>query len=162
MGELLPQVAAGELDWASGNGAGNPAAWGRLALPAVVNPVVRSPLQSVLSLRGEWEFVTQGVAHSKGHGLSGTSRMASGPRPSHAFLTTIYRLAGLSRQISDTSVDSLLPCLRDVHAVRRLRMYPPRPHAARPSNAIVAGSGMSSPMSWFAAFPVPPLYNSVT
>ncbi|MCX6929621.1 MAG: hypothetical protein NT154_41365, partial [Verrucomicrobia bacterium] len=35
---------------------------GRQALPAVVNPVVRSPLQSVLSLRGEWEFVTRDVA----------------------------------------------------------------------------------------------------
>jgi beta-galactosidase len=36
--------------------------WGcRPASPAVVNPVVRSPLQSVLSLRGDWEFVTQGV-----------------------------------------------------------------------------------------------------
>lgn len=35
---------------------------GRPASPAVVNPVARSPLQSVLSLRGEWEFVTQGVA----------------------------------------------------------------------------------------------------
>jgi len=34
----------------------------RRALPAVVNPAVRSPLQAVLSLRGEWEFVTQGVA----------------------------------------------------------------------------------------------------
>ncbi|MDX9868860.1 MAG: hypothetical protein RBT78_13155 [Kiritimatiellia bacterium] len=40
--------------------------WGyRKALPAVVNPAVRSPLQSVLSLRGEWEFVTQGVAPSR-------------------------------------------------------------------------------------------------
>ena len=37
----------------------------RRALPAVVNPVVRSPLQNVLSLRGEWEFVTQGVAPSR-------------------------------------------------------------------------------------------------
>ncbi len=35
---------------------------GRKAQPAVVNPDVRSPLQSVVSLRGEWEFVTQGVA----------------------------------------------------------------------------------------------------
>jgi len=33
----------------------------RRALSAVVNPVVRSPLQNVLSLRGEWEFVTKGV-----------------------------------------------------------------------------------------------------
>lgn len=35
---------------------------GRPALPALVNPVVKSPLQSVLPLRGEWEFVTQEVA----------------------------------------------------------------------------------------------------
>ena len=35
---------------------------GRPALPAVVNPVATSPLQSVLSLRGEWEFVTKEVA----------------------------------------------------------------------------------------------------
>jgi beta-galactosidase len=35
---------------------------GRPALPALVNPVVKSPLQSVLSLRGEWEFVTQETA----------------------------------------------------------------------------------------------------
>ncbi len=34
--------------------------WGyRRALPAVVNPTVRSPLQNVISLRGEWEFVPQ-------------------------------------------------------------------------------------------------------
>ena len=38
---------------------------GRKALPAVVNPAVRSPLQDVVSLRGEWEFVTQGVAPSR-------------------------------------------------------------------------------------------------
>jgi hypothetical protein len=31
-------------------------------LPALVNPVVKSPLQSVLSLRGEWEFVTRDTA----------------------------------------------------------------------------------------------------
>jgi hypothetical protein len=35
---------------------------GRKASPAVVNPAVRSPLEQVLPLRGEWEFVTQGVA----------------------------------------------------------------------------------------------------
>ena len=35
---------------------------GRPALPAVVNPVAKSPLQSVLSLRGEWEFVTRDIA----------------------------------------------------------------------------------------------------
>lgn len=35
---------------------------GRRALPVVVNPVVRSPLQTSISLRGEWEFVTQDVA----------------------------------------------------------------------------------------------------
>lgn len=35
---------------------------GRRALPAVVNPVVRSPLQTAISLRGEWEFVTKAVA----------------------------------------------------------------------------------------------------
>ncbi|MDD4016379.1 MAG: hypothetical protein PHV28_00410 [Kiritimatiellae bacterium] len=34
-------------------------AWGgRAARPGVVNPVVRPPLQEVLSLRGEWEFAT--------------------------------------------------------------------------------------------------------
>lgn len=32
---------------------------GRAAIPALVNPAVKSPLQAVLSLRGEWEFVTQ-------------------------------------------------------------------------------------------------------
>ncbi len=35
---------------------------GRQALPAVVNPVVRSPLQTAVSLRGEWEFVTREVS----------------------------------------------------------------------------------------------------
>jgi len=35
---------------------------GRPGLPALVNPAVTSPLQSVLSLRGEWEFVTQETA----------------------------------------------------------------------------------------------------
>ena len=34
--------------------------WGyRKAQPAVVNPDARSPLQNVISLRGEWEFVTK-------------------------------------------------------------------------------------------------------
>lgn len=34
--------------------------WGyRKALPAVVNPTVRSSLQNVVSLRGEWEFITR-------------------------------------------------------------------------------------------------------
>lgn len=38
-------------------------AWGgRQPWPALVNPVVRSSLQTVLSLRGEWEFVTRDVA----------------------------------------------------------------------------------------------------
>jgi len=37
--------------------------WGyRKSWPAVVNACVRSPLQDVISLRGEWEFVTQDVA----------------------------------------------------------------------------------------------------
>lgn len=64
----LPWVAA--LSWALG-GAGfaqgseegertGVESWGgRRAWPALVNPVVRSPLQQVISLRGEWEFVTQ-------------------------------------------------------------------------------------------------------
>ena len=38
-------------------------AWGgRPALPAVVNSAILSPLQTVLSLRGEWEFVTRETA----------------------------------------------------------------------------------------------------
>ena len=37
----------------------------RRAVPAVVNPAVRSPKECVLSLRGAWEFVTQGVAPSR-------------------------------------------------------------------------------------------------
>jgi hypothetical protein len=61
-------VMTGVLCWANGIRADD--AWltgvdtwgGRRAVPAVVNPVVRSPLQEVISLRGEWEFVTQGVA----------------------------------------------------------------------------------------------------
>ncbi len=40
--------------------------WGyRKALPAVVNACIRMPLQDVVSLRGEWEFVTRGVAPSR-------------------------------------------------------------------------------------------------
>jgi hypothetical protein len=35
---------------------------GRPALPALVNPVVSWPLQSLLRLRGEWEFVTRETA----------------------------------------------------------------------------------------------------
>lgn len=35
---------------------------GRPALPALVNAVVKSPLQSVISLRGEWEFITRDTA----------------------------------------------------------------------------------------------------
>lgn len=35
---------------------------GRPALPALVNPVVKSPLQSVVSLRGKWEFIPRDTA----------------------------------------------------------------------------------------------------
>ncbi len=50
--------ASAEGEWLSGADT-----WaGRKALPAVVNPAVASPLQSVLSLRGEWEFITHGSA----------------------------------------------------------------------------------------------------
>ncbi len=53
--------ASTEFDWLTGADT-----WGgRKALPAVVNPASRSPLQNVVSLRGEWEFVTQGVAPSR-------------------------------------------------------------------------------------------------
>ncbi len=38
---------------------------GRQSLSAVVNPAVRSPLQDVVSLRGEWEFVTKEVGPSR-------------------------------------------------------------------------------------------------
>ncbi len=54
-------AAAAETAWLSGVDT-----WGgRKAWPAVVNPAVRSPHQDVVSLRGEWEFVTQGVAPSR-------------------------------------------------------------------------------------------------
>lgn len=47
--------------------------WGtRPASPAVVNSVVVSPLQQVISLRGEWDFVTDPV-------LMGRHRMGKGP-----------------------------------------------------------------------------------
>lgn len=46
-------LSASEEAWMSGV-----ETWGgRKAVPAVVNPVLRSPLQEVLSLRGEWDFV---------------------------------------------------------------------------------------------------------
>ena len=58
---LLAQLPDGGHTWLSGADT-----WGgRKAWPALVNPVVRSPLQNVLSLRGEWEFVTRGVAPSR-------------------------------------------------------------------------------------------------
>ena len=44
-------------------GLGDVETWaGRPALPALVNPVVKSRLQSVVSLRGEWEFITRDTA----------------------------------------------------------------------------------------------------
>ena len=50
--------AGDPIDWVKGVDT-----WGgRRPLPALVNPVMRSPLQSVVSLRGEWEFVTQDKA----------------------------------------------------------------------------------------------------
>ncbi len=56
----------GEAGWLTGVDT-----WGgRAALPAVVNPVVTSPLQSVLSLRGEWEFTTRPVAPLRHPGWS--------------------------------------------------------------------------------------------
>lgn len=58
-------IGWGGSGYAGEEGAGptGVASWGgRVALPAVVNPVVRSSRQAVLSLRGDWEFVTQDVA----------------------------------------------------------------------------------------------------
>lgn len=58
-------AALGTAAWAAAEGEplSGVDTWGyRKALPAVLNPVVRSPLQEVVSLRGEWEFVTQGTA----------------------------------------------------------------------------------------------------
>lgn len=47
--------------------------WGlREASPAVVNAVTASPLQEILSLRGEWDFVTD-------PGMMGRHRMGKGP-----------------------------------------------------------------------------------
>ena len=47
--------------------------WGlREATPAVVHPAVVSPLQEVVSLRGEWDFVTDPR-------LMGRHRMGKGP-----------------------------------------------------------------------------------
>lgn len=55
---VLPLRADEEAGWVKGDDT-----WGgRQSLPALVNPVVQSPLQSVLSLRGEWEFVTRETA----------------------------------------------------------------------------------------------------
>lgn len=55
-------------------GAGEPVdPWGRIpASPAVVHAVASSPLQKVLSLRGEWDFVTDPT-------LMGRHRMSLGP-----------------------------------------------------------------------------------
>ncbi len=52
-------LRAGETnEWLAGEDS-----WGgRPSFPAVVNPVVQSPLQTVLTLRGEWEFVAREVA----------------------------------------------------------------------------------------------------
>lgn len=51
----------------------NPDHWGtRPATPAVVHPAVTSPLQEVISLRGEWDFVTDPR-------LMGRHRMGKGP-----------------------------------------------------------------------------------
>ncbi|NQT87268.1 hypothetical protein HQ560_10920, partial [bacterium] len=53
--------ASAEERWLSGADT-----WGgRQAVPAVVNAAVRSPLQQFISLRGEWEFTTQGVGPSR-------------------------------------------------------------------------------------------------
>ena len=58
---LLAQTSGIENQWLNGV-----ESWGgRKAGPAQVNPVVHSPLQKVLSLRGEWEFVTRDVAPSR-------------------------------------------------------------------------------------------------
>ncbi len=48
------------------NGLSGADSWGgRKSLPAVLNPAVRSPLQEVVSLRGEWEFVTKEFTQSR-------------------------------------------------------------------------------------------------
>ena len=57
-----PFLYAGEIDH-----------WGACpASPAVVNPVVVSPLQKIIQLRGEWDFVTDPM-------LMGRHRMGKGP-----------------------------------------------------------------------------------
>ena len=71
MQKTMAAVMAGCLGWAVCASADE--AWlsgvdtwgGRKALPAVVNPAIRAPQREVLSLRGEWEFVTQEVAPSR-------------------------------------------------------------------------------------------------
>ncbi len=50
-----------EEDWLAGSDT-----WGgRKSVQAVVNPALTSPLQRVLSLRGDWEFIAQGVAPNR-------------------------------------------------------------------------------------------------
>jgi hypothetical protein len=59
---------------------------GRNSMPAVVNPAVCSPLQDVVSLRGEWEFVAQ-TANSRPRRHPGWDHFFSqswkGTRPLH-------------------------------------------------------------------------------
>lgn len=65
---IMAAVLLGDVREATADGpwlSGADAWGGRKSLPAVVNPAMRSPLQNVLSLRGEWEFVTRGVAPSR-------------------------------------------------------------------------------------------------
>ena len=68
---VLTTLTAASIAWGSWGSAAE--GWlsgadtwgGRQALPAVVNPAVRSSRQHVISLRGQWEFTTKGVAPSR-------------------------------------------------------------------------------------------------
>ena len=64
---VIDVQAEGETGWLKGVDT-----WGgRQPFPALVNPVALSPLQSVVSLRGEWEFVTRETAPLRHPGWNG-------------------------------------------------------------------------------------------
>jgi len=103
---LVCAAASGQETWLTGTDS-----WGgRQALPAVVNPVLRSPLQEVLSLRGEWDFVNMPPNRPRRH--PGWDRFYSKPWPNARAIRVpgCWEAQGIGEPGMSTPWDCLWDC----------------------------------------------------
>ena len=107
-------------------------------LAALVNPVVRSPLQNVLSLRGEWEFVTRGVAPSR-HPLWVAFYAKPWPKARELQVPGCWEAQG----VGDPGMGDSWDCKWD-HCQAAPRFTRAKAGTAKPCNSPVPGSGNAS------------------